>query len=60
MKLYGHESSPLKPELLVGGLGVHDCIRSHHGLCYGQFSNQESLNLEFESSKFLNEGGGFS
>ena len=27
---------------------------------YGQFSNQESLNLEFGSNEFLHEGGGFS
>ena len=27
---------------------------------YGLFSNLESICLEFESSKFLNEGGGFS
>ena len=27
---------------------------------YGQFSNQESLNLEFGSNEFLNEGGGLS
>ena len=27
---------------------------------YGQFSNYESLNLEFASDELLNEGGGFS
>ena len=26
-------------------------------VCYGRFSSSEPLNLEFESSKFLNEGG---
>ena len=36
-------------------------VRTRHSMnYYGQFSNQESLNLEFASSKFLNEGGGCS
>ena len=54
-------SKPLwKSRFWSAGWGTCRSLCKKNTSRYDQFSNKESLNLEFESSKFLNERGGLS